>query len=379
MTTQLGAGSSPARAPRTNRVRRTAGALTAVILVLGASATGAAAASKPLGPTPEGGPRPLAVSVPSEPTVISPGASASILMRVVNPGSAPVTVTVTGRALKFADNGKVTIRSKPDPAWAGLVDFPSAPFTIPAESYVDSPFTVTLPPRISPDLYFVGFLVTPVASDSANLQIVNQIGSFVTIDVPGPRVRKLRAQLDTAGFVVGSHVDGALHIQNVGHAAAQYWGENDTSSSPGGGTPKQHRIEKSLLPVGQSRMMRVTAEPAWPIGFVTMRVQLVYPGRTDVSTQEIVLSKRIFVISPLVIAAVVALLVLAVALFVRRRLRKTRVRHARGAARQPSASPRGTNPRGSNPRRTPRTTAVRPGRRHGIRRLTKPRPGPPHA
>ena len=37
-----------------------------------------------------------------------------------------------------------------------------------------------------PDLYFVGFLVTPVAAEGGSIKVINQIGSFLTVDVPGP-------------------------------------------------------------------------------------------------------------------------------------------------------------------------------------------------
>ncbi len=197
------------------------------ILLASVGAAHATAAAKPVG-----GPRSLAVSVPPDPVAIKPGASAKTLARISNPTNAAVKVTLQSRTLSLGNNGKVTIGTGPDPRWSNLVDFPKGVLTIPAESYVDVPLTVHVPAHLQPNLYFIGFLVTPVVTQSGSLEVINQIGSFVTIDVPGPRMRKLTAIFDVPSIVLGSRVSGVLRVANVGPSAVRFWGENDTTSQP---------------------------------------------------------------------------------------------------------------------------------------------------
>jgi hypothetical protein len=275
-------------------------------------------------PAQQSGPRPLAVSVPPEPTTVRLGAASVIHVRVLNPGDAPVSVTVSGGTVQLGDEGAVTVSAEPDADWQGLVDFPTEPLTVPAGGYVDAPLTVRVPAQLSPDLYFVGFLVTPLATGVGNVHVINQIGSFVSLDVPGPRDRQLSAALDGPRFVLGWQGEKTVHVRNVGHAAVRFWSENDTTSSPGGDTPRQQRFDKSLLPVGHERSFTVVGKPAWPIGLVTMRVHVFYPGSTEDSTQEVILTKQVLVVNPLALAALVSLAAIVVAFWVIRRRRRPR-------------------------------------------------------
>jgi hypothetical protein len=294
--------------------------LVAVSLLAATSAVNAAAA----GPKPVGAARALAVSVPPDPVPIKAGSSAKTLARVVNPNDVPVTVTISGRALSLGDNGKVAVGNGPDLRWAKLVNFPTGELTIPAQSYRDVPLTIHVPGGLSPDLYFIGFLVTPIATTSGSLQVINQIGSFVTVDVPGPRVRKLTASFDLPNLVLGSHAGGTLQVANSGRSAVRFWGENDVTSSPGGSF-EQRRLDPSLLPTGKSRFISVSGKPKWPVGMVTMTVHLTYPGRTEATTKELTFSKRVLVISPWVPVGLGALLVSGAGLFWRsRRPRRSR-------------------------------------------------------
>jgi hypothetical protein len=286
-------------------------------LLASVGAAQAAASAKPVG-----GPRSLAVSVPPDPLAIKPGTSAKTLARISNPTNAPVKVTVVSRALSLGNNGKVAIEPGPDPRWSTLVDFPKGVLTIPAESYVDVPLDVRVPAHLQPNLYFVGFLVTPVVTASGSLQVINQIGSFVTIDVPGPRLRKLTALFDVPSIVLGSRVSGMLRVANVGPAAVRFWGENDTTSVPGGSF-EQQRLDPSLLPSQKSRYFSVTAKPAWLVGMVKMTVHVIYPGRTEATTKEMTFSKQVLVVSPIVPGGG-ALLLLAVAALLWRSRRKRR-------------------------------------------------------
>ncbi|MEA2637451.1 MAG: hypothetical protein QOE18_508, partial [Chloroflexota bacterium] len=272
-------------------------------------------------PTPSlGVPRSIAVSVPPDPVALHPGESAAIPIRVVNPGTSPVTVTVKSEGITLGDNGTTAFTGRPDPLWAGRTVFPNGDITISAQHFVDLSVTVRVPARIGADLYYIGFLVSPVPQVSGVVVVINQIGAFLTIDVPGPRVRALSADLSTVGFnwgpihlntlVIGDHVDGRLMVHNIGPSSVLFSGENDVTSTPITGSPAQQRISRSLLPIGRSRWFTVTAQPAFPIDLVTMTDVVTYPDRTGTGTLEIVRTKTVLVISPWVIVAVVALLAL---------------------------------------------------------------------
>jgi hypothetical protein len=294
------------------------------------------------------GPRSIAVSVPPDPVTLHPGESAAIPIRVLNPGSAPVVVTVKSEEISLGDNGTTSFTGKPDPLWAGRTTFPPGEITIPAQRFVDLTVTVHVPTQIGPDLYYIGFLVSPVPQVSGEVVVINQIGAFLTIDVPGPRVRALAADLSTIGFnwgpihintlVVGDRVDGRLTVRNVGPSSVLFYGENDVTSAPISGSPSQQRITRSLLPIGRSRWFAVAARPAFPIDLVTMTDIVAYPDRSGTATLQIVRTKTVLVISPWVIVVVCALLALLGGWRLRARHRRRSER--RGVARAAGA-PRG--------------------------------------
>ena len=295
----------------------------AAALAAAANTAWAADGAKPLG-----GPRALAVSVPPDPVPVKPGSDTHTLIRVVNPNDESVLVTITSRSLVFGDDGKVALGAGPDPRWQRLAPFPASELRIPAQGYRDVPLTVHVPAKLPADLYFIGFLVSPVPGQTGSIQVINQIGSFLTIDVPGPRERKLVGNLKLPRWVFGSHTDGTLALTNVGRASVSYWGETDTNSWPGG-TLEQSRLPLSLIPVGLSRTIAVTGKPAWPIGLVTITTRITYPGVTEASTRELVFKKRVLVISIWVPIAVGGLLF---AVILGWRLRRRSVRAARAAA-----------------------------------------------
>ena len=297
---------------------RAAALAIAAVVGLAGMGMGAAAAA----PAAQDTPRTLAVSTPPDATPIAPGHAGTIPVRIVNGSSSAIVVTMSLRGVVLADDGKVRLATGPDPLWSGRVDLPKGRLAIPARSYIAAPIRVRMPDRISADLYFVGFLVTPEARSANGLAVVNQIGSFFTIDVPGPRLRKLAAVLVTPNFVFGSVARGTVRVRNVGHASAQFWGENDTTSTPGSHVPTQERIEKSLLPLHTARSYTVSARPAWPIGIVTMKVRLVYPYRDGSATRELLATRRVVVVNPVACGAIVVALIVASLIWRRRRHRR---------------------------------------------------------
>jgi len=275
----------------------------------------ASAASPSPRPT---GPRAIAVSVPPDAVALNPGETSAIPIRVVNPGASSVTVTVKSEGITLGDNGTTAFTGKPDPLWAGRVAFPPGYIVIPADHFVDLSVVVHMPAHIDPDLYYVGFLVSPVPTVTGEVVVINQIGAFLTIDVPGPRVRALSADLTTTGFnwgpihistlVVGDHVDGRLTVRNIGSSSVLFFGENDVTSAPIGGSPAQQRIGRSLLPIGRSRWFAVAGQSAFPIDLVTLRDIVTFPDRTGTGTLEVVRTRTVLVVSPWVFVVLAALL-----------------------------------------------------------------------
>ncbi|MGC1185745.1 MAG: hypothetical protein WBA31_11450, partial [Candidatus Dormiibacterota bacterium] len=208
-----------------------------------------------------------------------------------------------------------TLTGRPDPEWSTWASFPAGEHTIQPQSYIDLVGTVRVPAHLPPNLYFIGFLVTPVATGSGVVQI-NQIGSFVTINVPGPRAGRLTAAFrgpqgwHIGNFVLGSGVRGTLVVRNTGKTAVQFWGENNVTS-PLDGEPGQHRIPVSLVPAGRYREFSLGGAGWLPVDIVAMGISVTYPGRTSLSTRQILITRSYWVIAPWVILAfliVVALL-----------------------------------------------------------------------
>ena len=295
-------------------------ALVAVLALVLLGATAAALAA-PSGAAPG---RSLAVSVPPEPTVVHPGETARIPIRVLNPGHQPVTATITGREVRLLDDGVVRVGAGPDPAWRGRVGFTPSLISLPAQGYADVRVNVEVPATLDPDLRFVGFLVSPVQTSPGQVQVINEIGSFVTLDVPGPRSTRLRAKLRLPGVTLGQEAAGRLQVHNVGRSAVRFWGENDTTAWPGSGTSRQQRFAKSLVPMGRSRSVRVVARPHWWVGFVTLQVRIVYPAATEAATREIAVRKRVLVVDPWAFVVLGGVLAIAIVAWVRRRRRRRR-------------------------------------------------------
>ena len=174
--------------------------------------------------------------------------------------------------------------------------------------------TVRPPPTLPPDLYFLGFLVTPITSPVTGVNVINQIGGFFTVDVPGPRNRHLDADLKLPGWSIhglrllaGAKITGTLRVANTGSAAVRLWGETDTNRT--GGAPTQDPIPKSLVPIGRERTFIIHSKPAWPIGIVTTQIRIVYPTETETTTTEILLTRKVLVIHPIALGAFATLII----------------------------------------------------------------------
>jgi hypothetical protein len=259
-----------------------------------------------------------------------------------------VTATITGRQVRLLDNGVVRVDAGPDPTWQGRVGFTPSLMTLPAQGYADVTVNVDVPATLDPDLHFVGFLVSPVQTSPGQVTVINEIGSFVTLDLPGLRSTRLQAKLRLPGFTLGQEAAGRLTVRNVGRSAVRFWGENDTTAWPGSGTPGQQRFAKSLVPMGRSRSLRVVATPDWWVGFVTLQLRVVYPAATEAATREIAVRKRVLVVDPRALVVLGGVVATAVAAWVRHTRRRRRRLAAR--ARRRGASRQSPNARRSAPK-----------------------------
>ncbi len=274
-------------------------------------------------------PRSIAVTVPAQPVSLNPGETSQVDIQVFNLGTTPVAVTVKGMGIVLGNNGKVRLTGAPDPQWSSRTVFPSGGLAVPARNSIDVAITVKMPTHIAPDFYYIGFLVTPVATGSG-IVAINQIGDFVTINVPGPRVRRLSAVLlapiggiHLGDVVIGSGVVGSVKVRNIGKSAVQFWGENEVTTWLRGADPTQDRIGLSLLPGGLFRSFGVTAKPAFLIDVVTMTVSVTYLGTTLASTKQVLMSRSFLVINPWVIVAACALVILGLLWWTRSRRRRS--------------------------------------------------------
>lgn len=252
----------------------------------------------------------LGVSVPPDPIVASPGTTASQLIRVTNQGHNDVNVEFHQRAVDLGDEGQVTILDEPDPLWGSRLKLPEGIQTVPAEGYKDYDVQFTIPDDVAPDIYLIAFLVTPVQETPGQIKVINQIASFLTLDVPGPRDWRVDAELDLPSLAFGSKADGELRVENLGRSSLRFWGDITKKISPWG-TVDQDRIPHLYLPVGKQRSVEITATPRFGIGIVEVPVRVSYPSGVDGATsKEILLTKRVFVIHPLWLVALSALVLL---------------------------------------------------------------------
>jgi hypothetical protein len=197
---------------------------------------------------------------------------------------------------------------------------------IPADGYQ----TLSIPlvmPQLAPDTYLVGLLVTPL-NDQPNVRVVSAIGSYATIDVPGPRDRHLTATLHTPGIVWGASHKITLVATNTGRSSLWFWGEHGAQ-----------RIPRLLVPAGHHRTLSLAAHAAFGLGIKHVRVRLFY-NRSDAQVVQLTAQRTILFVHPGYGAAAVALIVLAIAAVLRLRRHPRQSRRSKRARRRSRAQRR---------------------------------------
>jgi hypothetical protein len=281
----------------------------------GAAATSAAATSAPAPPAA------LSVTSPAEPVDATPGTPATTILRVGNLGPGPLPVQITSEGVQLLDNGKTRFGQPTDPRFAGRIHIDPSALTIQARQKATVEITVDTPGSLRPDDYFLGFLVTPILN-APSVAVVNQVGALVVLDVPGPRLRKLTATAigpPRVRFTFGRSATGIVRVKNVGEATVPFSATTETQGWPAASQP--YRTEpRQVLPPGLSRDTPLHITTPFGLGWYTIRTTLVY-NLTDQTTGQVVVSRRVLIINPLLALPVVLLL----AALVWRRHRKQEV------------------------------------------------------
>ena len=277
----------------------------------------------PSEPAPAAG---LTVSTPAGTLPAQPGTVVETWLRIGNQATTPISVTILPATVKLENNGVSGFGRQEDPRFAGQITFSTTQTSIPANGYTEVAVKVAIPATLIPDIYVLGFLVTPDATGSS-VRVVNEIGALIALDVPGSRDRKLTASwLSPPWILFSDHPSLTFRAKSVGKSALQFTSEDAiTGFAPL--TPANRRNDPLLLPSGLYRDVNVSWVVPWGFGVDTVAVTLLCP-QSQSGNAQIVLTKTVIVVTPLVliiIGSFLVLLTLVIILLVRRR-RKRRTR-----------------------------------------------------
>lgn len=266
----------------------------------------------------------LAVSTPSQPVNANPGQDVQTWLRVLNPGSRTVTVTVADTRLALGSDGHATFLSGPDPTFGQHIQLdPKGPITLAADSYRQIAISIAVPRRVQPGAYLVGFLVTPVVT-GPGVHVVNQIGALVPLNILGPTNPRLSISLRGPGWLdIASSARVTVRTRNASAGGTIVFGEIFTQGTPTGPN-LDVRIPPELLPGHVYRDNSVRWSPPLGIGWYQVSARIVY-HLTPARTTEINAQRSVLVITPLFLLVLAAGLgLLATTIYWRRRTRLAR-------------------------------------------------------
>ena len=288
----------------------------------------------------------LTVSTPADPLPAEPGQVVRTWLRIGNNGTSPLPVTIAPAAVALGDNGATSLSPNVDPRFADRITLSATDATVAADSFTEVQVAISVPATLVPDIYVLGFLITPSVT-GGSVQVVNQVGALIAIDLPGSRDRRLEAAfLDPPRFAFTSHPSLTVRIRNIGRSALEFTGET-TIDGFGTAVPANIRGKPVLLPAGRYRDVEIKWKSKLGAGIYSVHTRLVY-HRTQAETAEQSLTHTVVVLSPSALAVLGGLLVaIAVAVAVgfrhrrrvRRRAQRRRVRHSHRQARRPDTFP----------------------------------------
>ena len=263
----------------------------------------------------------LSVSFPAEPVTVVSGQSISFDLGVDNVGTTPLEATVQERSVTLGNNGQTTLGGSPDSIFGAVTTITPAHMVIAPRSRQDVKVTVRVRKNLSPNDYFLGFLVSPIVP-SGSVSAPNDVGAFVVLNVPGPRYMHLTTTVvDLPTVVFSSSVQAIIRVANVGRAVTTF---STDIQITGFVTPTPSLIQKQaqIVPPGHFRDELLKVHSWLGFGIYTFKATFVY-ALTGTSTGEATAEKTIVLISPFWFA-VPAVLVLAVALLIWRHRRSKR-------------------------------------------------------
>ncbi|HUW56887.1 MAG TPA: hypothetical protein VMZ92_09640 [Planctomycetota bacterium] len=276
----------------------------------------------------------LTVSTPADPLPAEPGQVLRTWLRIGNNGTSPLPVTITPATVALGNNGATSLSPHVDPRFADRITLSTTTAIIAAGSFTEVQVTISVPTTLVPDTYVLGFLITPTVT-GGSVQVVNQVGALITIDLPGSRDRRLEATfLDPPLFAFTSQPSLIVRVRNIGRSALEFTSET-TIDGFGTAGPADIRRKPVLLPAGRYRDVEVKWDAPLGAGIYRVHTRVVY-HRTQAETAEQSLTHTVVVLSPSALAVLAGLLIAiaaAVTLWLRHR-RRVRQRTQRGHGRR---------------------------------------------
>lgn len=290
----------------------------------------------------------LTVSTPSDPLPAEPGQVVQTWLRIGNNGTSPLPVTIAPATVELGDNGTTSLSPNMDPRFAGLITLSTTEATVAAGSFTEVQVAISVPTTLVPDTYILGFLVTPTVT-GGSVQVLNQVGALIAIDLPGSRDRRLEATfLDPPLFAFTSQPSLTVRVHNIGQSALEFSSET-TIGGVAPADPANIRNQPVLLPAGRYRDVEIKWESPLGAGIYQLDTRVVY-HRTQAETAQQSLTHTIIVLSPAALAILGILLILiaaAITLGLRHRRRRQRQRTQQGHGRR---THRPNTPAAGNPR-----------------------------
>lgn len=279
----------------------------AVVLVITALGTVFVPPALASDPAPVG----LTVSTAGAPIPAAPGKVTNTWLRIGNNGTESLPVSIAPATVDVGNDGVTRLEALADPLFAGNIVLSATSVTVPALSFTEIQVTITVPETLAPDIYILGFMVTPSVSGGA-VKVLNQVGALISLDLPGPRDQRLEAAfLDAPLFHVTSDPSLTVRVRSVGRSALQFTSET-TIDGFGEATPSNIRRSPQLLPASRYRDVTLNWNSSLGVGIHNVHVRVVY-HRTQAETTEQSLTRTVIVLSPpaLGILAVVLLIIIA--------------------------------------------------------------------
>ena len=279
----------------------------------------------------------FAVSTPAEPLLPAKDGLVHTTITVSDNGAYPLTVKLRSVGVVPLDDGRMRVGDQPDPVWSKTITM-TPKVRLDGGSYQRVPVTIKMPGGLLPDLYTLGFVAEaqPVNPDAPVL-VYNQIAYLITVEVSGPRERKLALDLAPVGwFHIGSSLDGTYRVRNIGSAAAQGRGQVLVNAPFGRRNVAvvQNTDGMQLYPTGTSRSLDYQYLVHGLLLLARPEAQVLYGNGTNTLQSVAVTGHLVLVIPWITIILLGALVtVLSAYLYWRRRRRNARRRDERSVRR----------------------------------------------